>query len=55
MKYCKIATDVTQQCYPIVDKAVSRRGRSLQGISQPGKFAEVWNTTVVKQEGANVT
>ena len=25
------------------------------GISQPGKFAEVWNTTVVKQEGANVT
>ena len=38
-----------------MDKAVSRRGRSLQGISQPGKFAEVWNTTVVKQEGANVT
>ena len=35
MKYCKIATNVTQQCYPILDKAVFRRGRL------EGKFAEV--------------
>ena len=35
MKYCKIATNVMQQCYPIVDKAVSRRGRL------EGKFAKV--------------
>ena len=39
MKYCKIATDVTQQCYPILDKAVFRRGRL------EGKFAEVKYTT----------
>ena len=38
-----------------MDKAVSRSARLLQGISQAMKFAEVWNTTVVKQEGANVT
>ena len=57
MKYCNCKecyAAVGSRCYPM-DKAVSRSERLLQGISQAMKFAEVRNTTVVKQEGANVT